>query len=197
MSESMNEDIGARFDEALKTLRLTREHLPGRIAAAAALLVESMRAGGAVWTFGNGGSAADAQHIAGELLGRFLRERSGFRAAALSTDTSTLTSVANDYGFEHVFSRQIEGLGRAGDVAIGLSTSGNSTNVVAALTRARELDLRTIALTGSGGGRCADLADVLLDVPAASAPRVQEAHAVIYHVLCELVERELSGCPPE
>lgn len=197
MSESMNEDIDARFDEALKAIRLTREHLSGRIADAAALLIESMRAGGAVWVFGNGGSAADAQHIAGELLGRFLRERSGFRAAALSTDTSTLTSVANDYGFEHVFSRQIEGLGRAGDVAMGLSTSGNSTNVVAALTRARQLGLRTIALTGAGGGRCANLADVLLDVPASSAPRVQEAHAVIYHVLCELVERELSEPPPE
>jgi D-sedoheptulose 7-phosphate isomerase len=166
----------------------TQEHLGGRIEEAARLIVAAYRAGGGVFTFGNGGSAADAQHIAGELVGRFLINRPALRAEALSANTSILTAVANDFSFDRIFVRQLEANGRPGDVAWGLSTSGNSPNVVAALEFARERGLKTIALTGQGGGRCAACADVLLDVPCTCTPRVQEAGTLVYHLVCELVE---------
>ncbi len=181
--------ILTRFEESITNLRLTGEHLAGKISQAAAMIVASLQAGGGVFVFGNGGSAADAQHIAGELVGRFLAERQALRCEALSTDTSVLTCVANDYDFASIFSRQLEGKGRPGDVAVALSTSGNSPNILAALAVARKIGMKTIALTGSGGGGCAPLADILLDVPyKGKAPRIQEAHTVTYHVLCELVE---------
>ncbi len=190
----MIETIRKRFDETVGVLRLTEEHLSGRIAQAADLLVHAFRNGGGVLVFGNGGSAADAQHIAGELVGRFLLERRGLRAEALSTDTSVLTSLANDYDYERVFARQIQAKGRSGDVALGITTSGNSANVVAALRAARECGMKTIALTGGGGGKCALLADVLLDIPCNGAtPRVQEAHTLVYHILCELVEAAIAA----
>jgi D-sedoheptulose 7-phosphate isomerase len=188
----MNTVIDKRFEGHAETIRATREHLADRIAQAATLIVESCRAGGGVLVFGNGGSAADAQHIAGELVGRFLVERKPIKAQALSTDSSVLTCLANDYGFDHVFARQIEANATAGDVAIGLTTSGNSANVVNALAQAGKMGVKTIALTGKGGGRCADLADVLLDVPSTHPPHVQEAHALIYHILCELVENAIA-----
>ena len=190
----MNNTIRERFAETAGLLGETVEHLADRIAAAADLIIAAYKAGGCVFAFGNGGSAADAQHIASELVGRFLRERKGLRAQALTTDTSILTSVGNDYGFETVFARQLEACAAAGDVAIALTTSGNSPNVLAALVKAREIGMETIALTGAGGGKCAALADVLLDVPSDRTPRVQEAHAVIYHVLCELVENACTDC---
>ena len=188
----MKETILKRFEESAAAIRQAGERLAGRIAEAADLIVAAYRAGGGVLVFGNGGSAADAQHIAGELVGRFLKDRPGLRAHALTTDASILTSVANDYGFEEVFARQLEACGRPGDVAIGISTSGNSPDVVGGLRTARELGLRTIALTGPGGGGCAKQAELVLDVPAASTPRIQEAHVVIYHMLCELVEEAMS-----
>jgi len=184
----MIDQVRERFEHSVRTTTATGERLAGRVAEAVGMVVACLRDGGGVYVFGNGGSAADAQHIAGELVGRFLRERPALRAQALTTDTSTLTSVANDYTFEQVFARQLAAVGRAGDVAVGLSTSGNSANVLAALRLARQMGLRTIALTGAGGGRCAELADILLDVPETLTPRIQEAHTVIYHVLCELVE---------
>jgi D-sedoheptulose 7-phosphate isomerase len=185
----MTDIIRERFDQAATTILQAKDHLINPLAEASRLIVESLRGGGGVLLFGNGGSAADAQHIAGELVGRFLVDRPALRAVALTTDTSVLTCVGNDYDYEQVFARQVEAQGRKGDVAVGLSTSGNSPNVVAALTRAREMGLRTIAFTGPGGGRCAEWADVLLDVPGdIPTPRVQEAHVVAYHVLCELVE---------
>ncbi|HUS46968.1 MAG TPA: SIS domain-containing protein [Phycisphaerae bacterium] len=186
----MIDEINRLFEESAAVVGQARQRLAGRIAAAAEILIGSCRSGGGVLLFGNGGSAADAQHIAGELVGRFLAERRPFKAEALSTDTSVLTALANDYGYESIFARQIEAKGGAGDVAVALSTSGNSPSVVAGLAKARELGMKTIALTGAGGGKCAKFADVLLDVPARSSPRIQEAHAVIYHILCELVERE-------
>jgi len=189
----MSERVRAIFDEARAALAAARDRLAGRIAEAAERIVAAYEAGGGVLLFGNGGSAADAQHIAAELVGRFRRERRALRAEALTANTSSLTAIANDYDYERVFARQIEAAGRAGDVAIGLSTSGNSANVVAGLERARELGLKTIALTGAGGGRCAAVADVLLDVPAADTARVQECHAVAYHALCELVEERIAG----
>ncbi len=189
----MIEQIRERFTQVEDVIRSTCEHLSERIERAVEIVVESYRGGGAVLVFGNGGSAADAQHIACELVGRFLLQRPPLRAQALTTDSSILTAVSNDYDFTEVFARQIEANANPGDVAIALTTSGNSPNVVAALTKARQIGMKTIALTGSGGGKCAQLADVLLDVPGdLPSPRIQEAHTVIYHILCELVERELT-----
>jgi D-sedoheptulose 7-phosphate isomerase len=188
----MRDDIRSRFDEHLSVVRLTEEHLAGRIERAVEVLTEALKAGGGVLIFGNGGSAADAQHFACELVGRFLRERPAMRAEALGPDSATLTSIANDYGYEQIFARQVLGKGRPGDVAVGLSTSGNSANVCAGLAAARQAGMKTIALTGSGGGQCAELADVLLDVPSRQTPRIQEAHAVVYHIICEMVERQMA-----
>ena len=159
------------------------------IAEAAAMIVESLGHERRLLTFGNGGSAADAQHVAAEFVGRFLRERKSLAAIALSTDTSVLTSVANDYSFDQVFSRQIEGLGRKGDVALGISTSGRSPNVIAGFTAARAQGLRTIALTGGDGGAMGAMVDVHINVPSTSTPRVQEVHRTLLHVICDLVER--------
>jgi D-sedoheptulose 7-phosphate isomerase len=189
----MEKRIRQRFDESVSLARLTEERLVGRIAAAAGLLIEALRGGRAVYVFGNGGSAADAQHIACELVGRFLVDRPAYRVEALSADVATMTAIANDYDYEAVFARPLAGKARRGDVAVALSTSGNSPNVVAALAEARRIGCKTIALTGSGGGCCAELADVLLDVPGHLSPRVQEVHQIIYHVFCELVEEALAG----
>ena len=191
----MNDLIRERFEQSSAALRATCEQLAGRLAEAARLIIAAYRKGGGVFLFGNGGSAADAQHIAGELVGRFLKERRALKAEALTTNTSVLTCLANDYDYEMIFARQLEANARAGDVAVGLSTSGDSANVAAALAKAREMGLKTVAFTGSAGGRCAPLADVLLDVPACATPRIQECHMVLYHVLCELVENAIAGDP--
>ena len=164
------------------------------IVDAAAAIVDALKKGGKLLVFGNGGSAADAQHVAAELVGRFERERNALAAVALTTDTSVLTSVANDYAFDRVFVRQIEALGRAGDAALGISTSGRSPNVVAALTTARARGLRTLALTGRDGGDVGCAADVHINVPSDSTPRVQEVHRTLLHVMCELVERAILEC---
>ena len=183
--------VKQRFEQTASLLMTSADALAAKTVEAAEILVASLAADGGVFVFGNGGSAADAQHMAAELVGRFLVDRRAFRAEALTTDTSALTSIANDYGFEQVFARQLSGKARPGDVAVGISTSGNSPNVVAALKAAGEIGCKTIALTGAGGGQCAALADVLLDVPSEHTPCVQETHAVIYHALCELVETAL------
>ena len=154
-------------------------------------IAESLRAGGKVLIFGNGGSAADAQHFAGELVGRFLRDRPGLPALALTTDASVLTSVGNDMGFESVFRRQVEAHGRPGDVAIGISTSGRSPNVFEGLRLARDRGLLTVGLTGGGGGRLGGLVHYLIDVPHHSTPRIQEVHAMVVHILCEVVEKAM------
>jgi D-sedoheptulose 7-phosphate isomerase len=161
------------------------------IAAAAALLVGAVGAGGKIMFCGNGGSAADAQHLAAELTGRYLRDRPPVAAVALSTDTSALTAIGNDYGFDHVFERQVRALGRAGDVLVAISTSGNSPNVLAAAAVARALGVRVVALTGQGGGRLAADADVALRVPSAVTNRIQEMHIAIGHMLCGFVEDAL------
>ena len=158
----------------------------------AELLIDCLRNGKKVLIFGNGGSAADAQHIAGELLGRFRRERPAFAVLALSTDTSTITAIANDYSFEEIFSRQVEGLIRPGDVAWGLTTSGNSANVVLGLQRAKKLRAKTIAFSGGDGGKVSQLADLCLVVPAKQSFRIQEAHQLAYHILCDLIESALA-----
>jgi D-sedoheptulose 7-phosphate isomerase len=163
------------------------------IARAGDVLVEVLRAGGQVLAFGNGGSAADAQHFVAELVGRFERQRRGFPAVALTTDPSIVTAVANDFGFDAVFARQVEALGRAGDLAVGITTSGNSPNVVRGLEAAKARGLRTIALTGHDGGAAGRLAEVHVNVPEAVTARVQEAHMTVLHLLCAFVDREVEG----
>ncbi len=188
----MTKIIQQRFTEHAEVISATLELLSDRISQAANVIIESYSMGGGVFLFGNGGSAADAQHIAGELLGRFLLNRPALKAQALSTDTSVLTCIANDFSYEEIFSRQLEGNARPGDVAIGMSTSGNSPNVVRALKFAKENGMKTIAFTKQGGGLCADIVDVLLDIPSGQTPRVQEAGMLVYHILCELVEAEMA-----
>ena len=152
-----------------------------------------LKAGGKILVFGNGGSASQAQHFAAELVNRFRRARAALAAVALTTDSSALTSIANDTSFDHVFSRQIEALGRTGDVALGLSTSGDSPNMVLALQTARRLGMTTVGVTGRGGGRMAAWADFLLDVPSDVTPRIQEVHLLILHLMAGELEDRLNG----
>ena len=159
--------------------------------AAAAAMVAALRAGGKILVCGNGGSASDAQHFAAELVGRFERERPALAAIALTTDTSILTAVANDYAYAKIFARQVEALGREGDVLVGISTSGGSENVLEAFAAARMHGLTTIALTGRDGGVVGASADVHVNVPSPSTARAQEVHRTLLHAICELVEREL------
>jgi D-sedoheptulose 7-phosphate isomerase len=163
------------------------------VAAAAAAIVTALGAGGTVLVFGNGGSAADAQHVVAELVGRFVKNRRAWPAVALTTDTSILTAVGNDFGFDQVFSRQIEALGRRGDLAIGITTSGDSPNVLRGLEVAKAGGLVTVALTGRSGGAAGRLADIHVNVPETVTARIQEAHTTMLHLMCELVDDELDG----
>ena len=163
----------------------------GPAAAAAGAMIKALRGGGRILACGNGGSAADAQHFAAELVGRFERERAAMAAIALTTDTSILTALANDYDFTMVFARQVEALGRPGDVVLGISTSGGSANVLAAFDAAKAGGLTTVALTGRDGGVVGKAADIHINVPAASTARVQEVHRTLLHAVCALIEREL------
>jgi phosphoheptose isomerase len=188
-------DQRALFDASLVDSAALHERArqnPQPVLDATAAIVDAFRRGGTLLVFGNGGSASDAQHVSAEFVGRFQRERAALPAVALTTDTSILTSVANDYGFDRVFVRQIEALGRPGDVALGISTSGGSPNVVAALDAARTKGLKTIALTGRDGGAVGRAAAIHINVPAASIARVQEVHRTLLHIICDLVERAFS-----
>jgi D-sedoheptulose 7-phosphate isomerase len=158
------------------------------VVAAADAIIASLKSGGKLLLFGNGGSAADAQHVAAELVGRFQHDRAALAAVALTTDTSVLTSIGNDDSYERVFARQVEALGRAGDVAFGISTSGLSPNVISALETAKTKGLRTIGLTGRDGGHVGKVVEIHVNVPAESAARVQEVHRTLLHAICELVE---------
>ena len=175
---------------ALKQALLADAGLQQRIVEAAQACITSLRAGGKILIAGNGGSAADAQHIAAELVARYEFDRPGLPAIALTTDTSALTAIGNDYGFESLFSRQVEALGRAGDVFIGLSTSGNSKNVLKAMESAQRLGLVRIALCGVGG-RIHECADHVLAMPSTHTPRIQEGHGLVGHILCGLIEEQL------
>jgi D-sedoheptulose 7-phosphate isomerase len=161
------------------------------IAVTAEKMAQALRDGRKVLLFGNGGSAADAQHIAAEFVGRFIPDRIPLPALSLATDTSALTALGNDYGYDAVFSRQVQALGNAGDIAIGISTSGNSPNVLAAIEVARSRSLLTIGLTGQDGGKMNGRTDILFRVPSRMTPRIQETHITLGHVLCELIDREL------
>jgi D-sedoheptulose 7-phosphate isomerase len=160
----------------------------GPALVAAQVMSDALKAGRKLLVFGNGGSAAEAQHLAAELVGRFQRERAAMAAIALTTDTSILTSIANDYSYKQVFARQVEAIGQAGDVAFGISTSGGSPNVVVALQVARAQGLKTIALTGRDGGSAGAAAEFHVNVPDQNAQRVQEVHLTLIHVMCELIE---------
>ncbi|WP_305043830.1 D-sedoheptulose-7-phosphate isomerase [Geoalkalibacter sp.] len=187
----MRDQIDAHFEEHARALDKTRRELAPAIAQAAVMLAVALLADQKVLILGNGGSAADAQHFAAELVGRFLRERRALPAIALTTDTSLLTAVGNDFGFDQVFKRQVEALARPGDVVIGISTSGNSPNVFLALQAARQQGCTTLGLLGRDGGSIAPLADINLTVPAQATPHIQEAHITIIHLLCDLVEQRI------
>jgi D-sedoheptulose 7-phosphate isomerase len=191
----MDFDLGgyfdAAFDEHETTLGRTRQAMAAPFRALVGACAASLCDGGKILLFGNGGSAADAQHIAAELAVRFTGDRAAIAGVSLTTDTSVLTASANDFGFEHVFTRQIEALGRSGDVAIGISTSGTSPNVTRALRRARELGMVTAALTGRDGGDLPSLVDHCLTVPSAVTARIQEMHILLGHLLCGALEIEL------
>ncbi len=180
--------IDALFAETIRAHEASRTAAVGPILQAVDALLAAYGRRGKALIFGNGGSAADALHFAAELVGRFERDRRGLAALALPADTSVLTAVANDYGFERVFARQVEALGSAGDVAIGISTSGASANVLAALVAARSAGMPTIAFTGRDGGDVGRAVDIHVNVPHASAARVQEVHRTLIHAVCELVE---------
>jgi D-sedoheptulose 7-phosphate isomerase len=186
--------IRGQFADSIAVKKKAMETLVPGIAMAAATMVASLRQGGKILACGNGGSAGDAQHFSAELLNRFERERPGLAAVALTTDSSTLTSIANDYAFEQVFSKQVLALGRPGDCLLAISTSGNSPNVVAAIDAAHERDVRVIALTGRDGGRMAaqlTRSDVEIRVPAQRTSRIQEVHLVVIHCLCDAIDRAL------
>jgi D-sedoheptulose 7-phosphate isomerase len=176
---------------AVKELLLRNADLVSIVAKVSELLIESLRKGNKVLLFGNGGSAADAQHIAAEFVGRFAFDRPALPALALSVNTSCLTAIGNDYGFDLVFSRQIEALARGGDVAIGISTSGNSSNVLYGFSTARELGLFTVALTGCTGGKLRNAVDYCICAPSNDTPRIQECHILIGHIISALVEETM------
>ncbi|MFH0738683.1 MAG: D-sedoheptulose 7-phosphate isomerase [Candidatus Omnitrophota bacterium] len=169
---------------------LLRKHV-GQIMEIANLIKEALKSKGKVILFGNGGSASDSEHIAAEFIGRFKKDRTALAAIALTTNTSVLTSLANDYGYETVFSRQIEALAGKNDIAIGISTSGKAKNVAAGIRQAKKMGVKTIALTGGDGGELAKLADLSLVVPSLVTARIQEAHITIGHIICELIEEAL------
>jgi len=177
--------------ESAELKRAIAETMADSIEKAVDVICSALKSGKKVLLMGNGGSAADAQHIAGEFVGRFKKERKAIPAISLSTDTSILTAIGNDYGFEKVFERQIEALGEKGDVVIGISTSANSENVYRAMKLAKEKGLITIGLLGNDGGKIKGLSDIALIVPSKNTPRIQEAHITIGHIICEGVERRI------
>ncbi len=185
--------IALEFEKLLANFK-TMAADPGlsdNIVGAVELCVESLRAGGKVMFAGNGGSAADAQHWAGELVSRFYYDRPGLAAIALTTDSSILTAIGNDYGYDYTFARQVEALGRTGDVLVAISTSGNSPNIIRAAEAARARGVAVVGFTGEGGGKLAPLSDICFRVPSTETPRIQEGHEFIGHLLCALVEAEM------
>ena len=181
-------------DILLESIQVKEEILRnqiGQIAQIAQLMIDCLKKDGKVIVFGNGGSASDSQHIAAELVGRFKKDRSALAGIALTTNTSILTSLANDYGYDVVFSRQVEALGKKNDVVLGISTSGKAKNVALGIKQAKKMGIKTVALSGGDGGDIVKLADVSLVVPSKITARIQEAHITIAHIICEMIEQEL------
>ena len=175
---------------------LLDNRLHGLIVQVALRMVDSLRSGGKIFFFGNGGSAADAQHLAAEFTGRYLKERAALPALALGVNSSSVTATGNDYGFDRAFARELEALGKQGDVAVGVSTSGNSENVIRAMEVAKLKSIYTVALTGSSGGLLKNIADCTLCIPSEETPRIQECHILTGHIICEMVEKIMSGDAP-
>ena len=188
----MQSIIKFEFEEHLKTSQATFESIGHSVEVAAKLCLDCLKNGNKILLFGNGGSAADAQHIAAELVGRYKTERKGLAAIALTTDTSALTAISNDYGYDCVFDRQVEALANSGDVAIGISTGGSSANLASALKQAKDLDCKTIGFSGRGGGEMNELCDINIVVPAQNTARIQEMHIVIGHTICHLIDLTFS-----
>lgn len=184
-----------QFAESIRVKQtfLVDEARMAQLGRLAAMCIGVYRSGNKILVAGNGGSAADAQHFAGELVSRFAFDRPGLPAIALTTDTSILTAIGNDYGYERLFSRQLEANGRPGDLFLGISTSGNSPNVLLAAETARKMSMKVVGLTGDGGGKLASLCDECLCVPSKSTPRIQECHLIVEHILCACVEEALFG----
>ena len=188
----MRSIIESEFSEHLKTAQATLEYIAAPLEIAANLCIDTLKNGGKILIFGNGGSAADAQHIAAELVGRYKVERMGLPAIALTTDTSALTSIGNDYGYARVFDRQVEALANKGDMVIGISTGGSSGNVISALKLAKGMGCKTIGFSGRDGGEMNDVCNVNLVIPAEDTPRIQEMHIVIGHTICHLIDQAFS-----
>jgi D-sedoheptulose 7-phosphate isomerase len=191
--QRFEEKISVMAAESLDAKRRFFEQSSQDLALAARMIIESIRAGGKLMIFGNGGSAADAQHIAAELAFKMVREREAIPALALTTDTSLLTAISNDRSFNFVFARQIQAIGRKGDIVLAISTSGNSPNVIEAVKQAREMGVRIIGLLGAGGGKVFEMVDLALIVPHNETQRIQEVHIAAGHIICQLIEDEL--CP--
>ena len=192
----LQDRVSALFEASIETKRNAHSVLTGPIARASETVVSRLLVGGKVLSCGNGGSAADAQHFASEMLNRFEHERPGLPAIALTTDSSTLTSIANDYAYDQVFAKQVRALGQPSDVLVAISTSGNSPSILAAVDAAHERDLAVVALTGRDGGRVAGAlreGDVEVRVPADSTARIQEVHLLVIHCLCDLIDAQLLG----
>lgn len=190
MEDRMSGFIAAEFAKAVEGMQRLQADaaLHADIARAVDACVASLRAGGKILFAGNGGSAADAQHWAGELVSRFYYDRPGLAAVALTTDSSILTAIGNDYGYDYTFARQVEALGRAGDVLVAISTSGNSPNILRAAEAARARGMRVLGFTGRGGGKLAPLSDICFRMPSDETPRIQEGHEIVGHLLCALIE---------
>jgi D-sedoheptulose 7-phosphate isomerase len=197
MEDLLTAAIGAQIRESADNLRAMSEDgaLHAELAKVTVACVDTLRRGGKLLFAGNGGSAADAQHLAAEIVGRFSYDRPGLPAFALTTDTSVLTAIGNDYGYERLFARQIEAVGQPGDIFFAISTSGRSPNILAALRIARERGLLSIGFTGAGGGQMPDLCDHCLRVPSDSTPRIQEGHITLGHALCCMIERQIFPRP--
>ncbi len=189
----MNEFVQGEFDKTLANFNAMAadEALREQIVQAVRLCVDALRAGNKILFAGNGGSAADAQHWAGELVSRFYYDRPGLPAIALTTDTSILTAIGNDYGYDYTFARQVEALGREGDVFVAISTSGNSPNILRAADAAKQRGVRVIGFTGQGGGKLAPGCDTCFRIPSDETPRIQEGHEFIGHLLCAMIEQEM------
>lgn len=193
--ENLNSYIKSHFADSIKVKDeiLNDENLINLIKKAALMIVQAYKNGNKTLLAGNGGSAADAQHIAGEFVSRFYFDRPGIASIALSTDTSILTAIGNDYGYENLFARQVQAQGNKGDVFIGISTSGNSKNILKALEICKEKEILSIGLSGASGGTMNELCDICIKVPSSCTPRIQESHILIGHILCAIVEEELFG----
>lgn len=189
--EKIEEIVIKELKESADIKKKIAQDLPEKIVSAIEMIINSYRSGGKVLLIGNGGSASDAQHIAAEFVGRFKLERKALPAIALTTDTSILTALSNDYGYETVFSRQLEALGNEKDVLIAITTSGSSKNILKAVDLAHKKNIKVIGLTGGGGGKLKKAADITIVVPSKNTPRIQEAHITIGHIICELVEEAL------